>query len=410
MKRIIQSLLRRLDLHVSRASKFEQLLALEHKFAALFGDRGTESLDSIVARIPVGGEALTPQGFTGLCAAYSALSSSDARQQVSEHCLTLMLAGPLSQLAFLSETTVMALAAHELHRQAVATRAFAEGRLDESATAWKLLCSDVPSVFNLACHGRVLVAGNDLRGAFAVLADAVERYPQSVQLATQLAVFFIRIGDIDAANSALNAPRHTFLDERSALAPQQIELDRAIDEGRIGEAAEAPSTDGDRHPLDSSVTEFQNPLAARQAALRRLTERIIAASKGTVTAFEFGSGKPITDLTAKHMLVSHTTGVERCYPATLAQLYHHCRALHVKHLVVGQAVDFDRDSLRYHALGEFPRVTRLGGGGRFLHDFGKLLDDAGYLIAETMFVPPTLVPRLAESDTGYRLLHATLRD
>ena len=60
--------------------------------------------------------------------------------------------------------------------------------------------------------------------------------------------------------------------------------------------------------------------------------------------------------------------------------------------------------------GKFPRITRLGAGARFLHDFSKLLDDAGYVIADSAALPPCLVPRLSESDAGYRLLHAVARD
>jgi hypothetical protein len=426
MKRIVQSLLRRLDLRIARASSVEQLLAraaaserraaeLENKLA-LLGSRdatpvaadGPEAIDHIVAKMQTDGTSMLPQALAAVCADYSALATVGARQRVSERLLTAMLAGDLSQSDILSEPSIKPLAAHELCRQIAATRSFAAGRLDESAAAWKQISVDVPSPFNLACYGRVLVAQDNRKDGFAVLADGVERYPRSVLMATELAMFFMRIGDIDAANVALGGVSHAFLDERSALTPQQAELDRAIDEGRSGVAA--PLSSG-RHQAGAQVEEFQNPLAAREAVRRRLTERIVGEAKGAITrTVEAGPATMTAEAAGAHVLLSQTADAGNCYPAMLTQFYRRCGELGIKHLLVGETIDFDRDSLRYHARGEFPRTSRLGGGGRFLHDYCKMLDDAGYALAESVNVPPTLAPNLAVPDPGYRLLHAVRRD
>ena len=116
------------------------------------------------------------------------------------------------------------------------------------------------------------------------------------------------------------------------------------------------------------------------------------------------------DVVGKGSLLFHAGIEDKSYPAKLAQLYSRCRALGVGHLVIGETLDFDRDSLRYHDAGQFPRKTRLGGRGRFLHDFKTLLDDAGYVIAEASIVPPGLIPQRGAPDAGYRLLHAIPRD
>jgi hypothetical protein len=416
MKRIMQSLLRRLDIRVSRASSIDRLLAhiatseqkaaeLERKLAALFVATdiepvvGTapEPIDDVIAKIPVRGTVLTAPVFADICAAYSALRSSGARQRISEQVLKAMLASDPSQPDVLSEACVRSLATHDLYRQAAAARALAAGRLHESAAAWQRISDSVPSSFNLACYGRVLVASDDRRNAFAVLADAVELYPRSALLSTELAMFFMRLGDVESANVALGAVRHAFLDERSALTDQQAELDRAIDEARVGRPDDASNPSGSER--------------ARDAAARTLMARIMSDSGGELTGMV--EAKPATlnaDQAGSHVLLYQAAAAESCYPAQLAQFYRRCNELGIKHLVMSETLDFDRTDLRYHKPGEFPRITRLGGGGRLLHDFKRLLADAGYSIANTVAVRPEPVPSLTEPDPGYRLLHAKRHD
>ena len=183
--------------------------------------------------------------------------------------------------------------AHELYRQAAATRDLARGLLDQSLTAWKQISDNLPSPFNLACYARALSIKGDKRNAFFVLSDTVDRYPHNVPLARDLAMFFARLGEIEAADKALEPIRHAFLDERNALAIQQAELDRGIDEEWIGDKA-AESTLAalwqEQHRRLSQCNEFQDPLVARDATLRRMIGRIVRDAGGAIsTVIEFNT-------------------------------------------------------------------------------------------------------------------------
>lgn len=481
MKRIVHSFMRRLDLRLSRASSFERVLAeataserraaeLESELSAIlkFEDaprtstQPEESDAGMLERIPIDGSAMTLRQFLDACAAYSALHTTRARERISAKLLASVLAADVASPDLLLESPARSLASHELYRQAAATRAFASGLLDQSIREWKQISDDVPAPFNLACYARALIANNDKRHAFTVLADGVERFPRDVLLAVELSAFFLRLGDTDAANVALDAVRHAFLDERSALTQQQTDLDRDIDQGRLadrkygGEPSSAAEVWQNQHRWQSRCTEFQNQ---REAAIRAMIARIVQDSKGDITTvIEFGcfcgdslvklarqlpqvqfiglsEGELITglnsrlidsnnpafaidrgpnaltpDMAGNRTLLFHAGIEDKSYPAKLAQLYGRCRELGVGHLIIAQILDFDRDSLSYHDPGQFPRITRLGGRGRFLHDFKKLLDDAGYAIAEASIVPPGLIPKRGASHAGYRLLHAVPGD
>src|SRR5262249_59500727 len=110
---------------------------------------------------------------------------------------------------------------HELAHQMAAGVSFGAGRVDDGIEGFKALCADLPTAFNFACYARTLLASGDQRNAFKVLTDAADRYPLDVNLAVELATFFHRIGDAEAANVALDPVRHTFLEDREVLKPAQ---------------------------------------------------------------------------------------------------------------------------------------------------------------------------------------------
>jgi hypothetical protein len=477
MKHILQSLLRRLDLRVTRASTYERLVtettASHRKVGELQADldavmefhqagraqSGNENVDRVLEQISAAGITIAPKEFAEICAEYSAIRTSAGRSRVSAQLLSRLLSADPSATGPLSDLLVRSLAAHELYRQAAATRDFARGLLDQSLDAWKQISTDLPTPFNLACYARALGAKGDRRNAFFVLADAVDRHPRSAPLARDFAMFFAQLGEVEAANKALEPIRHTLLEERNGLAQQQVELDRSIDEGRTANQAGDESVITlwpEQHRRLSQRTEFQDPLVARDAALRRTIGDILRTDGTITTVIEFDTicadtivrlahehaktkfvslaeddaaalNAPLLDGTnasrasggvgallalaaGSHALLFHAGTADTTYPAKLAQLYGRCRELGIRHLVVGELVDFDRDRLLYHAPGSYPRVTRLGGGSRFLHDFKTLLGDAGYVVADSIAVPPGLIPQLGEAEAGYRLLHAVARD
>src|SRR5262249_44314218 len=106
MKHIVQSLLRRLDLRVTRASTFERLLTetatSQRKVGELQADldavmefqqasrdqSGNENVDRVLERIPAAGITIAPKQFAEICAAYSAIRTSGGRGRVSAQLLS----------------------------------------------------------------------------------------------------------------------------------------------------------------------------------------------------------------------------------------------------------------------------------------------------------------------------------
>ena len=168
----------------------------------------------------------------------------------------------------LSDPVVQPLMAHELYRQAAATRDLARGLLDQSLTAWKQISDNLPSPFNLACYARALTSRATSAMRFSFFPTPSTAIRTTFRSARDLAMFFARLGEIEAADKALEPIRHAFLDERNALAIQQAELDRGLDEEWIGDKA-AESTSAalwqEQHRRLSQCNEFHgSPRCARR--------------------------------------------------------------------------------------------------------------------------------------------------
>lgn len=441
--------------------QYELKAAREAREPVNAAPRPQESVDAVIGEIERD-QLPSPAQFAAACRDYTALRTTAAREAASEHVLTSILSRrDASACDLLADPAVLAHSSHELYRQAKATQSLVTGPAGEAASGWRQVSDDAPSPFNLACYARALMAGGNRRQAFSVLADGVERYPKDVLLARELARFFVRLGDTDAANIALDAVRHTFLDERNALAEQQVALDQVLDEARSADQKHETGASISRHDLwqlqcrQFTQPEFHNPLAAQDAAVRRMVERIVRetgdiarvieldtlcaetlvrlsrdlkdiecigiaesqaismnralmSDRGPVLLQDDGPSTLASAVAQGRPLILHL-GAERFYPTGLTQLYGQCKALGVKHLIVAELVDFDRDSLRYHQAGKYPRVTRLGREGRRLHDLQKLLDGAGYSVAEAEFAALPAIPKRDGSDEDCRLLHAVLR-
>src|SRR5262249_34793796 len=198
-----------------------------------------------------------------------------------------------------------------------------------------------------------------------------------VNLAVELATFFHRIGDAEAANVALDPVRHTFLEDREVLKPAQEDLDRAIEEGRLA----IPQQDNDGSPpvVDAwwaqlrrltQHNEFQDAVVARDAALRQAIMDVASEETTCVIEFDASCGHSLAKMAQalpqiKFVGISRTetakslnermfqsknltflTGAvasalnpeiagavpilfhanaNRCYPAFLAALYARCR-------------------------------------------------------------------------------------
>src|SRR5262249_21558024 len=322
---------------------------------------------------------------------------------------------------------------HELVRQLHTAAVFALGRLGEAEAGLKALCNDIPTAFNFLCLARTLAAKRDQRGAFFALADGTDRFPLHIPLTLEFAALCQRVEATDAANSLLDSIKHAFVDDRYALTPRQREIDRVI-EGRLT----ARDQDSAMADVDvwqdlcqrlSGFTEFQDAHAALATAFHyKLAELLNGSASETTAVIEFGtvcghtvatmaarfphvhfigiSLSPIikelndkrfyagnltftaddvmnvlgrSDLGARQLLF-HGAVARYCYPAMLAGLYARCRELGMQHLLISEELDFDRIDLRFHEPGKFPRATRVGGNGRFLHDFKALLEGSSYRI------------------------------
>ena len=136
--------------------------------------------------------------------AYSKLRSIRARERISWRVLELNLSSP-SAAAQLRQSDGQAQTSHDLYQQRRSL--IGSGSIEEAADCWQNLCRDLPLPINFLCCARVLLAKNDLPNAFTILVDGTERYPFDVPLALELATFFLRLDDVEAANVAFEPVR-----------------------------------------------------------------------------------------------------------------------------------------------------------------------------------------------------------
>ncbi len=425
-----------------------------------------EPTDHLTSRIASLATSVVSHELAGLWESYSALRTADGRERVSRALMQAVTAHP--QSAFVGDTGNMdAPQTHELGRQLHAAAVFALGRLDEAEAGLKALCNDIPTAFNFLCHARTLTAKGDERGPFFVLADGMDRFPTHVALTLEFATLFQRIEATEAANSLLDSIKHIFVDDRYALAPRQHEIDQAIDSGVTAPAGEhdSGSSTADMDTWQglyqrlSTFTEFQDAHAALATAFQHeFAELLNGPASKTTAVIEFGTlcGRALAGMAAQfpHVhfigvassprikefndssfhasnltftaddimnvlarnnlgtrpLLFHGDAARHCYPAMLAGLYARCCELGMRHLLISEELDFDRIDLRFHEPGKFPRATRIGGNGGFLHDFKALLEGSGYRIAAKHPVVPVLIPDRSTFAADHRLLHAVLDD
>ena len=417
--------------------------------------------DHITSRIPTYGPEILPHDLAAMCNDYTALRAPFVRERVSRELLRSVIANPSLGAVLMGPGTPDSLKPHELYRQTEAAMSFAAGRLEDAERGFKLLCTDLPSAFNFACCARVHLARNNQRDAFAALTDGTDRFPTDVALNLELAAFFMRIGDVEAANFALAPVKHAFVGESFALSHLRDDVDLAVKHVQRSqpEGAKAESDAWwEQWRSFAHRNEFQDPVVALGEALERALVDILNKQSGdTTSVIEFGVGcahtlasvarryphirfvgidhtrsanqfnesvfraDNLTFLTGDTM--HHLTHAEfggkpilfhgdvggKSHPAMLASLYEKCRDLGTRHILAVEELDFDCINLRYHDADDPSNNLRMSSAGRLMHNFPRLLQAAGYIISARSPVTPVLVAARPPFAGHQRLLHATLQ-
>ncbi len=420
-----------------------------------------EATDHITARISTYGPAILPHEFAAMCEDYAALRSISGRTRVSRQLLQAVISNPPLAAVLSGPGTPDSLKSHELHRQVEASLAFTAGRLQDAEHGFRALCTDLPSPFNFECSARTHLANNNQRDAFAALTDGTDRFPTDTALNVQLATFFIRIGDVEAANVALDAVRHAFVSQSFALEHLRRDVDLAmahVERLQAADGAEQHSADAwwGQWRRFTNCNQFQDALVALGMAFESALAGILdTKSDETTSVIELGigCGHTLASVARQHPQIrffaidptrSTTQFNERmfradnltflggdvmahlvhtdfganpilfhgdvaglCRPEFLAGLYARCRELGTRHILIAEDMDFDRITLRYHEADDTWDRVQIGSAGRLLHNFKALLHDAGYAISASTPVMPVLVQPLSTPD--HRLLHATLQ-
>jgi hypothetical protein len=422
-----------------------------------------EATDHITAMIPSYGPSILPHEFAAICDGYAALRTASGREQVSRTLLQTVIFNPSLAEILTGPGTPDSSKSQELHRQMGASLAFAAGRLQDAERGFETLSSDFPSSFNFVCRARTHLANSNQRDAFAVLTDGTDRFPTDTALNLELATFFMRIGDVEAANMALEPVRHAFVGQRFALDHLRDDIDLAVayvqqSQGTDGAASEKQFADAwwAQWRRFASCNPFQDAAVALGAAFEGALADILDGQTYEATSVvEFGVGCAHTlamlarryprvrffgidhtrssnqfnecvyqadnlvfltgdaiyhlahaDLGAKPILF-HGNASGRCHPGLLASVYERCRILGIGHLLIAEDLDFDCLNLRYHKAGDPSHKVRISCTGHLLHDFTSLFQAAGYLVSENSPVMPVLLRTPPGADR--RILHATLR-
>lgn len=398
-----------------------------------------------------------PDQFEQICRRYNAAGVQE-RERIARFLMTKTALEPAFAHLVVCGFPKAMFSTEPLFHQLAGAYAFANGDLESARDLFRELANKTGEAFNILCFVRVLLAMRKDAEAIAVLERATAGRPRDLFLMMELSTTHFRAGDIDKANATLDPVKDQIADEGAGIASLQAEIDAAIDGGLLAKPAgldiytESFVTDTWWHYWRCYYTfnQYQEGGASLDHWIRHEAAAIIERL-GTVSDFvDFGAfcGYTIAKLAAafphvrfvgidrpaiakqlndrafsadnlafiagdtlheiKHLklgsnpILFHSRTACFCYPEYLRQLYARARAAGVRHILHQEGGTFSRKTMRYYRPGEFPRVSMAGRGKTFMHDYKRLLNDAGYEIAATVSVQPTI---LLDDRSGFGANH-----
>lgn len=439
----VQSM-RVLGLQIVRNSTWDALRAS----AAVSGPRESVAQQIIDAHIGRASPPLTPDLFQSLARAYDLLDDQTLREQVSRALMSRLAVEPQFGTLLVTPFAKSVTPLHELLQQTEAAILFAGGRLREAADVLNQLLKTHPTGFNYLCLGRTLQAVGDIGPAASVLNEGIGRYPRDLFLVMELASLRARNDEYDQANALLDTVRSEFDEERAGIAALQEEIDDAIAKNLLEK-----EVDKDIYTKDFVIGtwwyyyrsymmkgEYQDGNVALDSSIRRAIEKLLRQNPDVTTFIDFGAfcGYTIAKLAEEFpgirfvgidrtigdidtlnkrafplpnvefiggdtldyirkgdfggkAVIYHTRTACYCYPEYLRQLYAACRDKGVAQVYCAEGMSFSRWYLRFHPLGAYPKISLAARGSTFLHDYKRLLEEAGYRIAATPSVQPWLL-------------------
>jgi tetratricopeptide (TPR) repeat protein len=420
-----------------------------------------------LALFPSYAHPLKPTEFPALCARYDALSTAD-KWTAARDIMARVTADPPYVEVLLSPLSTSQFAGHYLFTIIEGSSHFAHGRLGAAADTFGKLAERDPTVLNILCFARTLLALGDDEKAIGVLQRALTVHPQDQYICMELATACYCIGRLDEANKVAQAVLPAFAGEHTAIEGLQKEIDEAI----VTRALEK-TVDQDVYTDDfvadtwwfyyrsyTTAHEFRDGNVELDSGIRREVVRLLKSELADASTFidfgafcgftiaklaeefpgirfigidrpeyakklndlafplpnvEFVAGNILdlldrTDLGSRPVLFHSRTAVF-CYPAFLDLLYGKAKTRGVKDVVFQEgSTFFSRWHLKFYELGKYPAISMAGRGATFLHDYPTLLKRQGYSIQSSAAIRPRL---LLDDSSGFgadhRIIHALIK-
>lgn len=407
------------------------------------------------------GEPLAPDSIGQLCRAYDQAGAAQAA--VSRDVMGRIAREPAFGELLMGPFARKRSPRHVLWFQIAAAVQFARGRLREAAQLLAEADQSWPSAFNALCLCRALEAVGDPAGE-AGLRAGLGRFPGDLYLTMELATCLARSDRPGEADALLQSMRHVFEDERRSLEPLQREIEEAIATDRLTKEASH-----DIYTEEVVVTtwwrywrcyegfgEHQEGNAGLDHAIRRAVKPILQggeirtfidfgafcahtifrlaqefpairfigidrpqiARDLNVEAFalpnlEFIAGD-VLDLVETAQIgadtaLFHARTACFCYPAYLRRLYAASRRRGISHILAAEVTTFSRWFLKLYPQGQFPAISMAARTKTFVHDYRRLIEEAGYTLVGAPSVQPWL---LLDDSSGFiadhRIWHGAL--
>jgi tetratricopeptide (TPR) repeat protein len=434
-------------------NKFGYRLIAEHHLASLLKETQSSKVPNPLQTISFQ-PPLTPNSFLSFTSMYDK-GSVQEKEEISRSLIGRCIVDP-------SYFRYVALSSnHELGLQLKATVAFVQGDLQQAQSIFSGLAETAPSPFNILTLGRIYSAMGNESKARETWKGGINKYGSDFFLTMELATSFYREGLIEEANSYASKVVHEFAAEKEAISPLQKEIELAIENKLFEKPMEKDIYSDDfveetwwfYYRCYNSFNERQDGSVSLDLGIRRVVEKIIEKNAPT-TFIDFGAFCGFTiaklaekfpntkfigidrpqiakrlndqhfvapnlkfiagdiidflknnDLGASPMLFHSRTAVF-CYPEFLRHLYTVARERGVSKIVFQEgSTFFSRWFLKFFHLGQYPAISLSGRGSTFLHDYKRLLEEAGFEVTSSTPINSSL---LIDDRSGFGADHRVI--
>jgi hypothetical protein len=313
---------------------------------------------------------------------------------------------------------------------------FAKGNLKGAAATFAELCERHKSRLGYICLGRTRAAVGDAAGARAGFTEGLRHCPNDLMLTMEIATSYFREGNAQKANEVSAHVRGNLADQKARVTKLASEVREAIEKRTMFRTAEGDIyTDefvktvwqsyfdefqiysgwqrgnawlagamvdeiGKILRNDPSVTQAidfgafcaapNHTLAKmfpsvefvgldRQEIIRDLNRVAFPAPNATYVAGDIIDFLDSSDL-KPNALLFHSRTACLCYPEFLKTFYQKCAHKKVRYIWMYEICSMSRDYLEFFDQGKMPVVSIAARSIMIIHDYVKLLENAGYEI------------------------------